>query len=292
MTPDSNLIVSVSGIRGIVGQGLTPAAALAFASALGAHAGGGRVVVSRDGRPSGAMLRHAVLAGLAGAGCAAYDVGVAPTPTVGLAVRNLEAAGGIQITASHNPAPWNGLKLFGADGRVLAAEEGQRVRKRFETGDFRRAGWSALGTVEECRRAEDWHRDRVLELVDVPRIRAAGLCALLDANGGAGGPLGRRLLEAFQARPVCKGCHADGFFEHAPEPTAANLREVAPRVAESGADIGFALDPDADRLALIDETGRYIGEELTLALAARFRLSHQRGPVVIHMSTSRLVEGI
>src|SRR5262249_28823640 len=218
--------------------------------------------------------------------------GVPPTATVGLAVGRLNAAGGIQIPASHNPAPWNGLKLFGGDGRVLAASEGQKVRARFEAGDFRRVEWSALGTLEECRRAEDWHRDRVLELVDVTRIRAAGLRTFLDANGGAGGPLGRRLLEAFQSRPVCKGCHADGCFEHSPEPTAENLREVAPLVAESGANIGFALDPDADRLALIDETGRYIGEELTLALAVRFCLSRQRGPVVINMSTSRVIEDV
>jgi len=289
---ETALIVSVSGIRGVVGKGLTPEATVAFAAALGTWAEGGRVVLSQDGRPSGGMLRHAVLAGLLGTGCDVRDLGIAPTPTFGLAVRRLEARGGIQITASHNPAPWNGLKLFGGDGRVLAASEGQQVRARFESGDFRRVAWSALGGVEECRRAEDWHRDRVLELVDVPRIRAAGLRAFLDANGGAGGPLGRRLLEAFQCRPVCKGCHADGFFEHAPEPTAENLREVAPQVAESGANIGFALDPDSDRLALIDETGRYIGEELTLALAVRFRLSRERGPVVINMSTSRVVEDI
>jgi phosphomannomutase len=288
----SGLIVSVSGIRGIVGESLTAEAALDFASALGTHLGGGRLVLSRDGRPSGALLRHAVLAGLLEAGCEVQDLGVVPTPTVGLAVLRLEARGGIQITASHNPAPWNGLKLFGPDGRVLSAGEGRLVRERFEARDFRRVHWSDLGNREECRRAEDWHRERVLELVDVPRIRAAGLTVFLDANGGAGGPLGRRLLEALQCKPVCKGCHADGFFEHLPEPTEENLRAIGPLVADSGAAVGFALDPDADRLALIDETGRYIGEELTLALAARFRLSREPGPVVVNMSTSRVVEDL
>src|SRR5206468_6852055 len=140
---------------------------VAFAAALGTHVRGGRVVLGRDGRPSGDVLRHSVLAGLLGAGCDVQDLGVAPTPTCGLAVRRLQAAGGIQITASHNPAPWNGLKLFGSDGRVLPAAEGARVKARFEAGDFHRAVWSALGTLEECRQAEDWHRDRVLELVDV-----------------------------------------------------------------------------------------------------------------------------
>src|SRR5438874_9261748 len=214
MAAEGGLIVSVSGVRGVVGEGLTAAAALAFASALGTHLGGGRVVLGRDGRPSGSLLRHAVLAGLLEGGCAVQDVGVAPTPTVGLAVCRLDAAGAVQITASHNPAPWNGLKLFGGDGRVLAPAEGRKVKELFEARTFRRAAWSGLGSVRDCRRAEDWHRDRVLELVDVPHVRAAGLRTFLDANGGAGGPLGRHLLEALQTKPVCKGCHADGHFEH------------------------------------------------------------------------------
>jgi phosphomannomutase len=286
------LIVSVSGIRGIVGAGLTWEVAAGYAAALGAHVVGGRVVLSRDGRPSGTMLGHAVLAGLLAAGCDVPDLGVAATPTVGLAVRRLQAAGGIQITASHNPAEWNGLKLFGPDGRVVAAAEGQRVQALYDQRAFRRADWGALGRDTECRQADAWHRQRVLELVDVPRIRARQLCVLLDANGGAGGPLGKTLLEAFQCRPVCLGCAADGAFAHVPEPIEANLRDVCPRVAAAGADLGLVLDPDADRLALIDETGRYVGEELTLALAVQYRLGEQRGPVVINLSTSRVTEDV
>jgi phosphomannomutase len=292
MSAEQGLIVSVSGIRGIVGQSLTPAAALAFASALAAHTGGGRMILSRDGRPSGAMLSHAVLAGLTAAGCEVYDLGVAPTPTVGLAVRHLRAAGGIQITASHNPAPWNGLKLFGPDGRVLSAAEGRKVQTRFESGEGRRALWDALGTVHAHHQAEEIHAERILQLVDGPRIRAAGLRAFLDANGGAGGPLGRRLLQALHVETICRGGAADGRFLHEPEPTADNLRDICPLVAEQRANIGFALDPDSDRLALIDETGRYIGEELTLALAVAFRLRRERGPLVINMSTSRVTEDL
>jgi phosphomannomutase len=292
MTTHPNLIVSVSGIRGIVGEGLTAEAATAFASALGTHLQGGRVVLSRDGRPSGALLRHAVLAGLLEAGCDVVDVGVTPTPTCGFAIRKLNAAGGIQITASHNPAPWNGLKLFGADGRILSAAEGKKVQATFEGRAFRRASWDKLGTWAEERRADDWHRDRVLELVDVTRIRARGLKVFLDANGGAGGPLGRRLLEAFQASPIVQGGDADGFFMHEPEPIAEHLRTVCPLVIQNGADIGFVLDPDADRLALIDEEGRFLGEELTLALAVQFRLRGESGPVVVNMSTSRVTEDI
>src|SRR5262245_40401080 len=195
MAATDPLIISVSGIRGVVGTSLTPTAALAFAAALATRTEGGRIVLSRDGRPSGAMLRHAVLAGLLGAGCEVHDLGVAPTPTCGLAVRRLGAAGGIQITASHNPAEWHGLKLLGRDGAVLTAAEGRRVKDLFDAGGFRRVGWDRLGGVSECRHAEDWHRQRVLELVDVVRVRSRQLKTFLDANGGAGGPLGRRLLE-------------------------------------------------------------------------------------------------
>jgi phosphomannomutase len=294
MSANGGLIVSVSGIRGVVGDGLTPQVALAFASALGAHVGGARVVVSRDGRPSGMLLRHAVLAGLAAAGCEVLDLGVAPTPTVGLGVRHLGAAGGVQITASHNPAPWNGLKLFGPDGQVLSAEAGRVVQQRFEAGEVRKTAWDELGSVRPYRQAEEVHADNVLQLVDATRIRRAGFKAFLDGNGGAGGPLGRRLLKDLAVETVCQGCEPDGVFLHEPEPTAENLARVAPLVKQHRADVGFALDPDSDRLALVDEKGRYIGEELTLALAVLFRLRHAtgKGAVVVNMSTSRLVEDV
>jgi phosphomannomutase len=292
MSAGTNLIVSVSGIRGIVGDGLTVEAATAFAAALAAHTGGGRIVLSRDGRPSGDVLRHAVLAGLMASGCIVSDLGVAPTPTCGLAVRRLNAAGGIQITASHNPAPWNGLKLFALEGMVLSAATGKQIQQMFEAGTRRWAEWDHLGRVEECRHAESWHRERVLELVDVPHIRSRQFRAFLDANGGAGGPLGRALLESLGCRPVCQACHADGEFLHDPEPVAENLKAICPLVKEHGANIGFVLDPDSDRLALIDESGRYIGEELTLALAVLQRLGREPGPVVVNMSTSRVVEDI
>jgi phosphomannomutase len=289
---NKDLIVSVSGIRGIVGQGLTPEAALAFAAALGTSVNGGRVVLSRDGRPSGKVLRHAVLAGLLGAGCEVQDLDIAPTPTCGLAVRKLEAAGGIQITASHNPAPWNGLKLFGPDGAVLTAAEGRKIKALFESSQFRYAPWDQLGSIVPCGEAEEWHRDRIRDLVDVSRIQERQFRVLLDANGGAGFTLGWQiLLPSLGCRCVLVG-EETGFFAHEPEPLAENLVEVAAMVPEEDADIGFALDPDADRLALIDETGRYIGEELTLALAVMQRLRSERGPIVINMSTSRVIEDI
>jgi phosphomannomutase len=287
-----DLIVSVSGIRGIIGDGLSPGSALAFAAALGTYHLGRRVVLSRDSRPSGLVLRHAVLAGLLGTGCDVVDLGVAPTPTCGLAVTRLGAAGAVQITASHNPAPWNGLKLFGGDGGVLSAATGKEVKDIYDRGEYRQVPWDKLGTLTENLQAATWHRDRVLELVDATRIRGRGFRALLDANGGAGGPLGQAVLEALGCRTVVKGGATDGRFEHPPEPLAETLQTVLPLVPREKADVGFVLDPDADRLAIIDETGRYLGEELTLALAVSCRLRQERGPVVINMSTSRVVEDI
>jgi phosphomannomutase len=287
------LIVSVSGIRGIVGADLTPAPALAFAQALGTYVGGGKVVLSRDSRPSGSVLRHAVIAGLLASGCEVHDLGIAPTPTVGLAVRRLGAAGAVQITASHNPAPWNGLKLFGDDGGVLSAAKGRAIKELFDAGRFHCASHDRLGSTCDCSQAQAWHRERVLELVNAAHIRGRGFHTLLDANGGAGGPLGTAMLEALAgSRPIVCGEQPDGQFAHPPEPLAENLGTILPRVAEAGADVGFVLDPDADRLAIIDETGRYIGEELTLALAVSCRLRQERGPVVINMSSSRVVEDI
>jgi phosphomannomutase len=292
MATDHKLIVSVSGVRGIIGDGLTPQSTLAFASAFAKHTGGGPIVVSRDGRPSGVVLWHAVVAGLTAGGCVVHDLGVAATPTVGLAVKSIGAAGGVQITASHNPAEWNGLKLFGPDGRVLSAAEGLRVKSLFESGARRDVPHGQLGTVLEKRDAAATHRDRVLELVGAAKIRSAGLTAFVDGNGGAGGPLARDLLQSLKVTTVCHGCDADGFFLHQPEPTAENLRAIATLVPHHNADIGFALDPDSDRLALIDENGTYIGEELTLALAVWFRLKQQPGSVVVNMSTSRLTADI
>ncbi len=292
MQPDQGLIVSVSGIRGIVGQSLTAETALAFATALGTHVRGGGMVVSRDGRPSGIALGHAVAAGLLQTGCQVYDLGIAPTPTCGLAVRRLQAAGAVQITASHNPAPWNGLKLFGADGAVLSAELGRQVQGLFTAGTLRHNPWDGQGTLQDCAQAGAWHCQQVLPLIDLPRLQSRQLKVLVDANGGAGGPLAVRLLETLGCQVVAHHCGANGIFAHPPEPLAENLPEVLPLVPQSGAALGCVLDPDADRLAFIDETGRYIGEELTLALAVAWRLQQARGPVVVNMSTSRLVEDL
>jgi phosphomannomutase len=287
-----DLIVSVSGIRGIVGQSLYPDIACRFASALGTYLKGGRVVLCRDGRPSGRMLRQAVAAGLSAAGCIVDDIGIAPTPTVGVAVRQLGAAGGIQITASHNPAPWNGLKMFGSDGAVLTAERGKQVQQLFESGSLKYAGWDTIGDIRVPPDVTEAHAQAVCDAVSASSIHAAGFRVLLDANGGAGGPLGSNFLRQLGCEVVELACEADGNFVHEPEPIPAHLTDIGPQVSRSGAAVGFVLDPDADRLALIDENGNCISEEITLALAVKHRLQQKRGPVVVNMSTSRVIEDI
>ena len=288
----SELIVSVSGIRGIIGDSLTPEAVSRFGAALGTYLHGGRVVVSRDSRPSGEMFKHAVFAGLFSTGCQVDDIGIAPTPTVGIAVRNLGAVGGIQITASHNPAPWNGLKMFGADGAVLSAEKGKQVQKLFESGQFKRVTWDKIGGVRIPPDVLEDHRRLVLDQISVATIASRNVRVFLDGNGGAGGPLGVQLLQDLGCEIVQHNCIANGEFAHDPEPTPAHLVDVAPWVKQTGSAIGFVLDPDSDRLSLIDENGICVSEESTLALAVKYRLRQHPGPVVVNMSTSRVIQDL
>jgi phosphomannomutase len=286
------LLVSVSGVRGLIGNGLSADVAARFAAAFGSAAAGQPVVVARDSRPSGTMLRHAVVAGLLEQGCTVLDIGIAPTPTCGFAVRQLKAAGGIMITASHNPSPWNGLKMFGPDGSVLSAERGAVVRGLYESGQFARAKWDGIGQTLPPSDVLADHARAVLDTISVATVAGRGFRVFLDANGGAGGPMGSQLLHDLGCAVVQYECDPTGAFAHEPEPIPAHLTEVAPWVLTSESAVGFVLDPDADRLALIDETGTCISEEVTLALAVKYRLRQAKGPVVINMSTSRMVEDI
>ena len=293
MTPSSLLIVSVSGVRGIVGDSLTALDALRFARAFGGTlADPGPVLVSRDSRPSGALLAAVVLAGLMEVGRDAIDLGICPTPTVGVAVRGSHAAGAVQVTASHNPAPWNGLKLFGPDGAVLPPDAGQAVADRFCAGFAPLVPWTRLGRRPAGIDANAMHRAAVLACVDLVELRAAEFAVLVDGNGGAGGPLAISLLEELGCRVVAHQADPTGEFAHDPEPTPAHLSAVAPLVKQANAHAGFSLDPDADRLALIDETGACVSEELTLALAVQERLHRAKGPVVVNMSTTRTIQDL
>ena len=285
-------ILSISGLRGVIGDGLDPQFLVEFAMAIGTLANGGSVVLSRDGRSTGEMVRHAVISGLIATGCKVLDAGIATTPTCGVLVRHHNAAAGLQITASHNPIQWNGLKPFSRAGAVLNAAQGEELLRILNGNSFKLVGWEKLGTAEVLDNAAAPHIERVLSLVDVAAIRSRRFKVVLDCNHGSGGVATPQLLDALGCDVTVLGGTPDGRFEHVPEPIAANLTGLCDVVRQLGADVGFAQDPDADRLAIVDETGRYIGEELTLALCADFVLATRKGPFVVNGSTSRVTSDI
>jgi phosphomannomutase len=285
-------IASVSGLRGIVGHGLDPASAVEFAAAYAAGCGPGAILVGHDGRASAPMFLHAVVAGVLATGRDAMIVGPVATPTLGRLVRERGAAGAIQISASHNPPEYNGLKFFQVEGMVLSPEQGRAVLVRLGRRDFGWAPWNALGKAHTLHNPDAEHLEAVLKVVDVPAIRARKFGVVLDSCHGAGGRLGAALLAALGCHATVIGDAPDGHYDHPPEPTEANLRDLARLIPKEGAHVGFAQDPDADRLAVVDEHGRYIGEELTLALAVRHRLESATGPVVCNLSTSRVIDDV
>lgn len=288
----SNLIISVSGLRGVIGEDLNPEVAARFVGAYAQTRPAGPIVLSRDGRSTGRMLADSVRATLCALGRDVIDCDVAATPTLGVLVRHFQASGAVQISASHNPPQYNGIKLFQSDGQVLDAQAGQQVVDLFQAGQLPWKSYEAVGQV--CSSDTDWqiHGRTVLRQVNVARIQSRRFTVLLDSNHGAGSILGQWLLEQLGCEVILKGGTPNGQFAHPPEPTADNLKGVLADVVAEQADVGFCQDPDADRLAVIDEQGVYIGEELTLALCLDHVLRQTPGPVVINCATSQINERI
>jgi phosphomannomutase len=292
------LMVSVSGVRGRVGEALTPEIIAQFAAGFGAWAlarGGGKaqIVVGRESRVSGPMFQPVVHAALQSVGCDVLDVGMVPTPTVQLAVEHHHAAGGLAITASHNPIEWNALKFIGPSGLFLDSAEAADMRKVVE-GKIPRATWDKLGTVSKDLDAASDHIDQIMALpfLDVEGIRKRGFKVGLDCVRGAGGVFMPVLLELLGCKLATINMEPDGRFPRPPEPVAENLAELQKLVFDSHCDIGMAVDPDVDRLALVSDEGVAIGEDYTLALAAKIVLRHRKGVVVTNLSTSRIVDDI
>jgi phosphomannomutase len=283
-------IASISGLRGIVGAGIDPVVAAEFAAAYASECEEGAIVVGHDGRVSAPVFAAAVEAGITATGHDVIMVGATATPTIGVLVRDQNAAGGIQISASHNPPNYNGLKFFQRAGMVLSQRQGAQVLDRWQRRDFRWSSWDSLGKAQRLEDPDRRHLERVLSIVDSATIRRHSFKVVLDACHGAGGRLGTATLRALGCKSTILGGQPDGLYDHTPEPTETNLKEFAAMVPAIGAAVGFAQDPDADRLAIVDEMGRYIGEELTLALAATRRLEQVKGPVVLNLSTSRVTE--
>ena len=288
-------MISVSGIRGRVGFGLTPEVAARYAAAFGAWAigrGGSRaVVLGRDSRVTGPLFHAVTKAALQSVGADVIDIGLTTTPTLQLAVEHHHAAGGLGITASHNPIEWNALKFIGSDGLFLSAAQGAEMRALVAEG-VPYATWDRLGGAHDDPAAIDRHLDQVLALpfLDVPGIRARRFRVAFDACRGAGGAVIPRLLERLGCEVHGIELEPDGRFPRPPEPVADHLGNLEALVRRTGAAIGFATDPDVDRLALVADDGRAIGEDYTLALATLLVLRHRLGPVVTNLSTSRVVD--
>lgn len=291
------LMVSVSGIRGRVGESLTPEVVARYAGAFGAWARARgkshEIVVGRDSRVSGPMFHGIVVGALQSVGCTVVDIGLTTTPTCQLAVEDKHAAGGLMLSASHNPIEWNALKFIGPTGLFLEAHEGAEMRSLVERG-IPYVTWDKLGTVEPYAGAIDAHIEKVLAIpyVEVERIRARKFKVALDCVRGAGGAIMPRLLDALGCQVTGINMETDGRFPRPPEPVAENLGDLEALVKKSRAEIGFAVDPDVDRLALVSDEGKAIGEDYTLALAALVVLRHRRGPVVTNLSTSRVIEDV
>ncbi|MEE9443530.1 MAG: phosphoglucosamine mutase [candidate division Zixibacteria bacterium] len=283
------LMKSTSGIRGIVGQSLTPFTIVKYVAAFGHFLKKGKVVVGRDSRPSGEHFSHLVCSTLAMAGCDVVDLGIVPTPTVELEVVHHKAAGGIAITASHNPAEWNALKFFNSLGEFITKAQYNRLETILSSEkEIPLAAHDNIGTIVFDDGAIRRHISKVLKIksVNPAKIKKARLKVVVDAINGAGSKALPALLEKLGVKVIRLNCKGDGDFFRKPEPVPESLSQLGKTVKKYKANMGLACDPDADRLALVDENGRPIGEELTLALAVAHYLRKKRGPVAINLSTS------
>ncbi len=295
-----DLMVSVSGVRGRVGEALNTEVVAHFAAAYGswlkATTGKSRprVVLGRDSRTSGPMFSRAAGAALQSVGCDVIDIHLAPTPTTLFSIHCEDADGAIVVTASHNPVQWNALKLASSVGMFLDGEQAAEMRRYLAELPIAYAAWDVLGRVSPREDAIQRHVDAILGIpfLDVEEIRARHFNVALDCISGAGTVFLPRLLEALGCRVHGINMEPHGRFHRPPEPVAENLAELEEHVRFSHADIGMATDPDADRLSLVDEKGHAIGEDFTLALATRLVLRHRTGPVVTNLSTSRVLEDI
>jgi len=286
------LKISISGVRGIVGESLTPGLLTRFAQAFGTYVGQGRVVIGRDTRSSGEMARQAVVSGLLSAGCRIVDLGVCPTPTVQLTVRRLGAPGGIAITASHNPPEWNALKFVGSDGLFLDGGRGRELLDIYHQGDYARVGGPEMRPVESMPQAVNEHVHAVVQTLGPLARTARKPRVVIDSCDGAGSTSAPQMLEALGAEVIGINVTPDGRFPRPAEPLPENLGALCRAIHENHADVGFAQDMDADRLAVVSEQAEPIGEERTLVLATQFVLSRTPGPVVTNLATTHALEAV
>jgi phosphomannomutase len=297
------LIKSISGIRGTiggtVGEGLTPLDVVKFTSAYGTWAvkktGIKKIVLGRDARISGGMINSLVIGTLQGLGINVIDLGLSTTPTVEVAVPAEKAAGGIILTASHNPKQWNALKLLNADGEFINDVEGKEVLDIAESSDFKYADVNDLGIIDSSDNYLKKHIDKILALplVDRDAIARADFKIVIDCVNSTGGIFVPALLTALRVKTVYKlYCEPDGNFQHNPEPLPENLIALSKEVLRKNADLGIAVDPDVDRLCFVCEDGSMFGEEYTLVAVADYVLKHTKGDTVSNLSSTRALRDV
>lgn len=292
MRPITTLKISISGVRGVIGESLTPALLTRFSQAFGTYVGARTIVIGRDPRNSGEMVKQAVIAGLLSTGCRILDIGMCPVPTIQLLVRHYRAHGGIAITASHNPAEWNALKFIGSSGFFLNSGQARELLDIYHQGEYTKVGGAEMREVAEHAAATDVHIQKIEEALGQLPGRSKRLRVVLDACNGAGSLAGPKLLEALGAEVIPINVTPDGSFPRPAEPLAENLEDLCAVVKAEKADVGFAQDMDADRLAIVSEKGVAIGEEYTLLLAALYILSKTPGPLVANLSSTAALQEV
>lgn len=299
----SELIVSISGIRGIVGETITPQVVTKYALAFGSFLKGKKkVIVGKDTRITGDMVKNAVVSGLLATGCEVVDIGIAPTPTVQYLTKKLKFDGGIVITASHNPIQWNALKFYKQGGLLFENSDYSRLKGYLEKGQYNLMPWNKYRTVSCQPQLGDIHIKQVLDSLNfITRIKKKRFKVALDSCNASGSFITPKLLNILGCRVDSLYTEPDGYFPHNPEPNKDNLKEIMRFMKKSRFDIGFAQDSDADRLAVLDEKGNFTSEEHTLALAVYYvlslydrssRLKKFAKSVVVNLSTSRMVDDI
>jgi phosphomannomutase len=286
----SKLLISVSGVRGVVGDSLTAQVALDYAEAFGTFLKPGKIAIGGDTRRTGPMIKSAVVAGLMATGHNVVDIGIVPTPTVEMAVRDGGFVGGIAVTASHNPDEYNALKLIGPGGMFLSAPQAEKVNDFYKRKHVKRVTWQKVGQLSTDNHWIDHHTDSILKLdiIAPAAIAKRGFKVVADCVGGTAAFMADKFFNRLGVSYEFINSQIGECFPHPPEPVPQNLGDLGEAVKRAGADIGFAFDPDSDRLAIVDETGMPLGEEYTLALGCRYILQHKKGPIAVNVSSSLL----
>jgi len=292
MPRQNSLKISVSGVRGIVGESLTPQLVASFAAAFGNYCGAGPILIGSDTRPSGEMIKQAAIAGLLSVGCTPIDVGIVPVPALMLHVRESGAFGGIGITASHNPSEWNALKFIGADGIALRPNQAAELTDLYHQGVYSRVSAQEMTEPRSDDSTLLRHRVAIITLVDEAAIRARHFKVAVDCCNGAASVATPAFLRALGCEVVELYTDPAKPFPRDPEPLPENITALCELVVQSGADIGFAQDGDGDRLAIVNELGQPLGEDATVALAVNHWLKIHPGPVVVNSATTRMVDDI